>query len=83
MLWDLPSRRLIAGGSNTSADHHMAPRLLVLPGVAPLVARSPRELRASRVLLSASILLHYNMKQHGITHQQANWRFKDTPKQHY
>jgi hypothetical protein len=48
MLWGLPSRRLIVGGLDTSADHRLAPR--------PLVARPPRELRAPRVLLSAPIL---------------------------
>jgi hypothetical protein len=56
MLQGLPSRRLVVSGPNTSADHHLAPRLLVLLGVAPLVARPPQELRAPSVLLSAPIL---------------------------
>jgi hypothetical protein len=56
MLWGLPSRRLVVGGPETSADHRLAPRLLVLPGVALLVARPPQKLRAPRVLLSAPIL---------------------------
>jgi hypothetical protein len=56
MLRGLPSRRLTVGGPDTSADHRLAPRLLVLSGVAPLVARPPRELRAPRELLSAPIL---------------------------
>jgi hypothetical protein len=63
MLRGLPSRRLIVGGPDTSADHRLAPRLLVLPGVAPLIARPPRELRAPRVLLSALIL--YDACVHG------------------
>jgi hypothetical protein len=63
MLRGLPSRRSIVGGPDTSADHRLAPRLLVLPGVAPLVARPPRELRAPRVLLSAPIL--YDACVHG------------------
>jgi hypothetical protein len=63
MLWGLPSRRLIVGGPDISADHRLAPRLLVLLGVAPLVARPPRELRAPRVLLSAPIL--YDACVHG------------------
>jgi hypothetical protein len=56
MLRGFPSRRLVVGGPDTLADHRMAPRLLVLLGVAPLVARPPRELCAPRVLLSAPIL---------------------------
>jgi hypothetical protein len=56
MLQGLPSRRLTDGGPDTSTDHRLAPRLLVLPGVALLVARTPQELRAPRVLLSAPIL---------------------------
>jgi hypothetical protein len=63
MLRGLPSRRSIVGGPDTSTDHRMAPRLLVLPGVAHLVARPPRELRAPRVLLSAPIL--YDACVHG------------------
>jgi hypothetical protein len=63
MLWGLPSRRLTDGGPDTSANHHLAPRLLVLPGVTPLVAQPPRELRAPRVLLSAPIL--YDACVHG------------------
>jgi hypothetical protein len=63
MLRGLPSRRLIVGGPDTSADHRLAPRLLVLPGVAPLVAWPPQELRAPRVLLSAPIL--YDACVHG------------------
>jgi hypothetical protein len=63
MLRGLPSRRLTVGGPDTSADHRVAPRLLVLLGVAPLVARPPRELCAPRVLLSAPIL--YDACVHG------------------
>jgi hypothetical protein len=63
MLQGLSSRRLTIGGLDTSADHHLAPQLLVLPGVAPLVSRPPRELRAPRVLLSAPIL--YDACVHG------------------
>jgi hypothetical protein len=63
MLRGLPSIRLTVGGPDTSADHRLAPRLLVLPGVAPLVARPPRELRAPRVLLSAPIM--YDACVHG------------------
>jgi hypothetical protein len=59
----LPSKRLIVGGPDTSADHRLAPRLLVLLGVAPLIARPPRELRAPRALLSAPIL--YDACVHG------------------
>jgi hypothetical protein len=63
MLRGLPSGRLVARGPDTSANHRLAPRLLVLPGVAPLVARPPRELRAPRVLLSAPIM--YDACVHG------------------
>jgi hypothetical protein len=63
MLRGLPFGRLTVGGLNTSADHRLAPRLLVLPGVAPLVARPPRELCAPRVLLLAPIL--YDACVHG------------------
>jgi hypothetical protein len=63
MLRGLPSRRLVVGGPDTSADHRLVPRLLVLPGVALLVARPPRELRAPRVLLSTPIL--YDACVHG------------------
>jgi hypothetical protein len=63
MLRGLSSRRLIVSGPDILADHRLAPRLLVLPGVSPLVARPPRELRAPRVLLSAPIL--YDACVHG------------------
>jgi hypothetical protein len=63
MLRGLPSRTLADGGLDTSADHRLAPRLLVLPRVAPLVARPPRKLRAPCGLLSAPIL--YDACVHG------------------
>jgi hypothetical protein len=63
MLRGLPSRRLIDGGPDTSADHRLTPRLLVLPGVALHIAWPPRKLRAPRVLLSAPIL--YDACVHG------------------
>jgi hypothetical protein len=63
MLRGLPSRTLADGGLDTSADHRLAPRLLVLPGVTPLVVRPPRKLRAPRELLSAPIL--YDACVHG------------------
>jgi hypothetical protein len=63
MLRGLPSKRLIVNGPDTSADHRLVPRLLVLLGVEPLVARPPRELCAPHVLLSAPIL--YDACVHG------------------
>jgi hypothetical protein len=63
MLRGLPSRRLTDGGPDTSADHRLTPRLLVLPGVALHVARPPRELRAPRVycFLHRSCMMHVCM----------------------
>jgi hypothetical protein len=56
MLRGLSSRKLMVGGPDTPADHRLTPRLLVLPEVAPLIARPPWELGAPRALLSAPIL---------------------------
>jgi hypothetical protein len=62
MLRGLPSRRLIVGGPDTSVDHRLAPRLLVLPRVAPLVARPPWELRAHvYCFLHRSCMMHVCM----------------------